>query len=203
MENDGCIYILINASLQKNYLKIGMSTRSAEERAKEISSSTGIPTEYLVAYEEQVPDCKKAELLIHQRLDEYRPSKNREFFVLPLNEAINVVQEIAKTVRESYTYDPQNETSSCQMDKSHKIDSANFTNSSMIKNIIIFLLRFSLATFLGSILIFSIPFTIMGFIERDEEGISLGIFFLIISLVAIRYFRRLVKSICKRNNSQA
>ena len=57
---EGYVYILINASLQKNTLKIGMTRRTPEMRAEEMSEETGLPSEYIVAYERKVLDCEKA-----------------------------------------------------------------------------------------------------------------------------------------------
>ncbi|MBW8009859.1 MAG: GIY-YIG nuclease family protein [Chloroflexi bacterium] len=99
MSTEGYIYILINPSFQKDMLKIGMTRRNPEERAAELSNTTGVPTSYVVAYEEQVPNIEFAEGLVHQRLDKYRTNKRREFFSMPLKIAINVVSQIAEEVR--------------------------------------------------------------------------------------------------------
>lgn len=64
----GYIYIMVNPSLQKDTLKIGMTTRKPEHRATELSGGTAIPTNFSVAYEEYVPDSVLAEKLVHQRL---------------------------------------------------------------------------------------------------------------------------------------
>jgi hypothetical protein len=85
----GFIYILINPSL-KNLLKIGMTTRSPEERAKELST-TGIPTPFFVAFSEEVSDCQIIEKEIHLQLENFRYSKNREFFEIPLTQAIKII----------------------------------------------------------------------------------------------------------------
>jgi len=91
----GYIYILINPAM-KDLLKIGKTTRSPEERAVEISQGTGIPTPFVVAYEEQVHDCDLAERIIHDRLKEYRYSRDREFFQIPLKDAVRVAREVAE-----------------------------------------------------------------------------------------------------------
>ncbi len=96
----GLIYILINPSLPTNMLKIGATSRTPEERAKELSEGTGIPTEYVVAYDESVSDWKLAEQAIHKRLEQKRVRNNREFFSIPLKEAITVVSEVALEFRQ-------------------------------------------------------------------------------------------------------
>jgi tetratricopeptide (TPR) repeat protein len=99
----GYVYILLNASLHNNVIKIGMTTRTPEIRAQELSEETGLPSEYIVAYEKKVADCVKAEALIHSRLKKYRIThyrydRSREFFKIPLKEAILIVDEIASQV---------------------------------------------------------------------------------------------------------
>lgn len=93
----GHVYILLNAAMAGN-LKIGMTTKTPEERAEELSSSTGVPVPFVVAYAEEVADCLIVEQLIHQRLAAFRVNKGREFFHLPLREAIRVVSEIARDI---------------------------------------------------------------------------------------------------------
>ena len=97
---EGYVYILINASLQKNTLKIGMTTRTPEIRSEEMSEETGLPSEYMVAYKRKVSDCEEVEALIHDRLKRYRIThsrydRSREFFVIPLEKAISVFNELA------------------------------------------------------------------------------------------------------------
>ncbi len=95
----GYIYILINPGLSKNMLKIGMTTRTPEERATELSKDTGVPGDFFVAYEESVPDCQYAERIIHKRLSSYRYKQGMEFFKLPLEQAVTVLTEVANQVR--------------------------------------------------------------------------------------------------------
>ena len=90
----GYIYILINPSLEKDLLKIGKTTTTSEERAAEISSSTGVATAYYVAYEAKTSDCHLAEAVIHKELAEYRYKSNREFFKIPLKKAIPLLEQI-------------------------------------------------------------------------------------------------------------
>ncbi len=90
----GLIYILTNPAFP-NYLKIGKTTRSTKERVKELSSSTGVPQEFNIAYEIRCSDCDGAEKLIHQQLEKYRVSKSREFFSVNLEKAISMLNTIA------------------------------------------------------------------------------------------------------------
>ena len=91
----GVIYILINSSIQ-GLVKIGKTTRTAKNRAREISVGTGVPSEFEVAYEQEFSDCDKAEKIIHSRLKDYRHNQGREFFRLSVKEAIQVVTKISE-----------------------------------------------------------------------------------------------------------
>jgi hypothetical protein len=63
-------------------VKVGKTTRSPEERAKELSSATGLPTPFIVVYEQYFQDCDLAEAFVHTYLAEsgHRVADNREFF---------------------------------------------------------------------------------------------------------------------------
>jgi hypothetical protein len=91
----GYVYILINASMP-DLLKIGHSTGPPAERAKQLSIGTGVPTCFVVAYEEHVGSCEEAEREVHTHLDKFRVNSRREFFAVPLKEAIRVVANVAR-----------------------------------------------------------------------------------------------------------
>jgi hypothetical protein len=90
----GYVYALINPSLD-GLVKVGMTTRTPEERAKEISASTGVPTPFVVAFYEAFHDCVSAEEYVHAKLEShgYRHSENREFFAVELNIVIKAIIE--------------------------------------------------------------------------------------------------------------
>lgn len=88
----GYIYILLNPAMP-GLFKIGKSIRSSECRAEELSNPTGIPFEFQVAYDVMVKDCNKAEKIIHQKLSSFRANKNREFFAIPLKQAIEIISD--------------------------------------------------------------------------------------------------------------
>lgn len=93
----GYVYILINPTMP-GLLKIGMTTLTPEERARQLSSVTGVAAPYRVAYARQVVDCEYAERRMHYRLDRYRINQRREFFQLPLNAAIDELSTIAASI---------------------------------------------------------------------------------------------------------
>jgi predicted transport protein len=92
----GYIYILFNPGLRSNQFKIGLTTQSPDERARDLSRATGVPQPFEVAYSVQVEDCGAAERLVHDTLHRYRVGK--EFFELPLRVAVDAMSEIATTV---------------------------------------------------------------------------------------------------------
>ena len=92
----GYIYILKNPAYP-HLLKIGMTTRSPEERASELSVPTGVPMNYEVVFVEVVPDCAMAERILHQKLEKCHA--NKEFYELPLGRAIELARRIADEMR--------------------------------------------------------------------------------------------------------
>ena len=99
----GRIYILRDPLHQDALIKIGHTTRTSESRAKELTSATGVPWGFEVIYEESVLDSRAAEQLIHDRLAAYRVNQKREFFKLPLKDAVKVVFEVCMQVNSEFS----------------------------------------------------------------------------------------------------
>ena len=97
-EQSGFIYILVNPAFRLNFLKIGKTTRLPDSRAEEITNATGVPMRFYVVYEIKVSNCHLVEKLVHSRLAKYRVANNREFFELPLKDAIAVIEEVDEQV---------------------------------------------------------------------------------------------------------
>jgi hypothetical protein len=93
----GFVYVLLNPSYP-DQVKIGLTERTSEERARELRTS-GVPTHFIVIYDELVSDCGEVEAAIHRRLASYRVSDDREFFRIPVKEAIRILQEEAAGFR--------------------------------------------------------------------------------------------------------
>lgn len=98
----GYVYILFNP-LMDGIVKIGSTTQSSEKRAIQISKGTGVPVAYQVVYEEHVSDCRAVEQRLHQIFVAYRINPNREFFRIPLKEAIRALQQVASEFKVSGT----------------------------------------------------------------------------------------------------
>jgi len=88
----GFLYVLINASMP-DAVKVGKTERDPESRAKELSGVTGVPTPFMVVYQESFDDCSAAEEYVHALLEEsgYRVATNREFFSAPIRLVIQAV----------------------------------------------------------------------------------------------------------------
>jgi len=89
----GYVYILVNPAFT-GYVKIGKTTNEPEARARQLSSGSGVPAPYAVAWDAFVTDCHHVEKLIHQQLASARSRNDREFFATPLKHAIATASSI-------------------------------------------------------------------------------------------------------------
>lgn len=88
----GYIYVLSNPSIS-NGLKIGFTKRPVEERVKELSSSTGVPTPFVIEYWKLTNDVEGVERLVHKELGQFRLNSNREFFNVALEVAVDAIKD--------------------------------------------------------------------------------------------------------------
>lgn len=91
----GYIYVLVNSSMP-GLVKVGKTTRLPRERADELSGVTGVPTPFIVAFDQHFADCDAAEVFVHTKLSEkgYRLSEAREFFQAQASEVIRIIASI-------------------------------------------------------------------------------------------------------------
>jgi len=94
----GFVYILHNPSFRADRYKVGMTTKTPEERAAQLSAETGVPTPYEVLYSRHVKDCKEVEGLVHRHLADRRLHPRKEFFEVPLRVLIDVLDQAAKEI---------------------------------------------------------------------------------------------------------
>ena len=78
-EEAGTVYVLTNPE-HEHLVKVGYTTRSAQTRARELSSATGVPGDFSVAYEASTPTPRAVEQAAHNRLSDHKVKRNREFF---------------------------------------------------------------------------------------------------------------------------
>ena len=90
---DSWVYIMSNPS-SPGYYKIGYTKKSPEERAKQISNATGVIVPMVVEWAFHCYNGFALEQEVHNKLDAYRVSNQREFFQISLDEARQTVEEI-------------------------------------------------------------------------------------------------------------
>jgi hypothetical protein len=84
----GYIYILSNPSMN-GIFKIGKTTRHPNERMNELHT-TGVPTPFVLEFSILVPNCNVTENKIHGLLNFCRVQKNREFFKINIEKALDL-----------------------------------------------------------------------------------------------------------------
>ena len=110
----GYVYIMTNPAFP-NLVKIGKSGRNPVEfRAYELYT-TGVPEPFKVEYCISVRGHRNLEARIHASLDDCRPNKGREFFQIPVPDAVALIRRIAVNVEsECIYYRSQKEISDAQ-----------------------------------------------------------------------------------------
>ena len=78
----GYLYCMYSPSIR--YHKIGMTTRSVEERLREANSSTWSIPDFEIKLFKKVRDVESRELTLHKIFDAFRVHSKREFFDVPL-----------------------------------------------------------------------------------------------------------------------
>ena len=89
------IYILSNPSIP-GVLKIGFTERTVLERVKEINSAPGVIIPWEARWVYKCPNGRALEGEIHSYIQQMglRPNTKREGFVIDLNEAIKIIEEL-------------------------------------------------------------------------------------------------------------
>ncbi|EQB32566.1 hypothetical protein M529_09040 [Sphingobium ummariense RL-3] len=78
----GYVYVLRNASHGRDVYKIGYTTKTPDERALQLGSTSGQPDIFNVVQYWVVRSPRMVEHRIHELLKDYRVNKSREFFQL-------------------------------------------------------------------------------------------------------------------------
>ena len=117
----GFIYIASNP-LHPDTIKIGQSSKDPNERMKELGT-TGVLEEYVLEYRALTQDYVSLEREIHKGLSKLRVRADREFFKIPVPEAIDKIREIAGSRIESdkVYYVPPEELQRIKDEKQRKI----------------------------------------------------------------------------------
>ena len=88
----GFVYVLVNPSIP-DLFKVGMTERSPEERAREVSVGTGVPTPFEVLAAVPSGNPAEDERSVHAVLSDGRVGDDREFFS---GGALQIIQAVEK-----------------------------------------------------------------------------------------------------------
>ena len=91
--NSGWVYVLSTREL-KELLKIGMTTRSVEQRVQEINRATGVAIPFGVRRCWHVRNPELIEKLAHKALASFRFREDREFFRVPFHTAVEILNSV-------------------------------------------------------------------------------------------------------------
>lgn len=100
----GFVYIMSNPSFVAGRIKIGKSDRDPTEFRKVELETTGVPEPFKVEYFAFVDDHHSVEKTVHAALDAFRRNKAREFFDIPIGEAVRVIRASSKVHFEKSRY---------------------------------------------------------------------------------------------------
>ena len=93
----GRVYVLSNKAMP-GLVKIGYTMNTVEGRVKELSSATGVPSEFFIEYQVECRDAATVEALVHDSLQSTRHDNSREFFAISLLEAVEVIRTHTKEI---------------------------------------------------------------------------------------------------------
>jgi hypothetical protein len=93
----GRVYVLSNEAMP-GLLKIGYTMNTVEGRVRELSSATGVPSEFIIEYQVECRDAAGVEALVHESLSNVRHNNSREFFSISLSVAVNEIRKHAKEI---------------------------------------------------------------------------------------------------------
>jgi len=83
----GWVYVLSNPSMPGMY-KIGLTRIHPNQRAGQLSKSSGSPTDFVVEAKFISADPERDEKIIHESLSRFRVSQTREFFACSLEKIL-------------------------------------------------------------------------------------------------------------------
>lgn len=89
----GWIYVL-STRQSRTFLKIGMTTRTVEQRVQEINSATGVVVPFGVRRCWRVRNPAEAERIVHRALADFRIRDDREFFEAEFMRIVTTIQAV-------------------------------------------------------------------------------------------------------------
>lgn len=92
-DGDSWVYVLSNPSMP-NLLKIGSTSKEPDERAKQLSRGTGVPTGFNVEYAFKCFNSEALERELHKHFKYARIDNQREFFQIKLESVIEGIDTL-------------------------------------------------------------------------------------------------------------
>ncbi len=93
IEQRGWVYVVSQAAIP-GMIKIGFTLRPPEERARDFDR-IGLPGSFVVEYEANVESPRAVERAVHAELRRRQLCKGREWFTLPVDQAISEIKRLA------------------------------------------------------------------------------------------------------------
>lgn len=90
---DQSVYILESESMP-DMVKIGHTKGDPIDRANQLSKSTGVPTPFNVVYSYNCFNGERIEKAVHKHFRKQRVNKQREFFYVDVEEAIQIIESL-------------------------------------------------------------------------------------------------------------
>ena len=128
IKEPGYVYILTNPSFREDWVKIGKSARPVDVRSKELDN-TAVPLPFEVYATIRTIKYNEVEKLVHELIDsltDFRIRRNREFFNVNPQRALEIFKKIALTIDDAviteYTDNkliPNNSGSVAYQDSAH------------------------------------------------------------------------------------
>lgn len=103
MEKQGYVYILTNPSFKEDWVKIGKSAVSVEQRVKQLDG-TAVPLPFEIYATLKTKMYSEVEKAVHQTIDsltDLRIRQNREFFNITPQEALNILKRFATMLEDA------------------------------------------------------------------------------------------------------
>ena len=128
IKEPGYVYILTNPSFREDWVKIGKSARPVDVRSKELDN-TAVPLPFEIYATIRTIKYNEVEKLVHELIDsltDFRIRRNREFFNVNPQRALEIFKKIALTIDDAviteYTDNkliPNNSGSAVYQDSAH------------------------------------------------------------------------------------
>lgn len=90
----GELYVMRCSAMKEHIYKVGYTTGKSDDRARQLSSATGIPSSFIVVKKWAHKEARKLEVDVHMMLSAYRINDGREFFMVKFGVIENVVNQV-------------------------------------------------------------------------------------------------------------